>query len=408
MKRHRSLAFSATKVLVAGWLLVVPYSAWAVSPQETGQSPAKAPGESPKSQLVAKYHQDCVGKPAKAQDCEKLRNESVAILTEDLRRLGSTANRKYLPAILRMFWSNEPELRIAAADAIGMIGPQDLDVDMIIPVVNDPVPDVRGAISNMLRHGKGNAISLLRQRVMPQRSGRTPETSADAAKHAMPVAPDSAYAFDLSDASVGRLSYVAKAKSNPAQFYKAKAKKGPFPLQDFKDKYRYQFQDEDEALRQAQEAKGKEIEGTPPPDPSNVQAFNEYMQKVASVGAAQGAKGFLDVYEPSLFGSPTVYVLEERQIGQRTYPTKYVVLYQELALKRPGYRLAWTTVPDSALKTAQATSLVEEKEERANKAEGEAIKKKQAELDALTKKKDAAEKKQFKKGQDDLEKALGF
>ncbi len=132
------------------------------------------------------------------------------------------------------------------------------------------------------------------------------------------------------------------------------------------------------------------------------------MQKIASVGVAQGAKGALDMYEPNLFGSPTVYVLEERQIGQRSYPTKYVVLYQELALKRPGYRLAWITVPDSALKTAQATSLAEEKEEMALKKENEALKKKEAELDALTKKKDAAEKKQFKKGQEDLEKALGF
>jgi hypothetical protein len=103
-----------------------------------------------------------------------------------------------------------------------------------------------------------------------------------------------------------------------------------------------------------------------------------------------------------------VYVLEERQIGQRSYPTRYVVVYQELAFKRPGYRLNWTTAPDSAIKTAQAASLAEEKEELANKAESEALKKKEAELDALTKKKEAAEKKQFKQGQADLEKQLGF
>lgn len=70
--------------------------------------------------------------------------------------------------------------------------------------------------------------------------------------------------------------------------------------------------------------------------------------------------------------------------------------------------MAWMTVSDDAIKTAQATSLAQEKEELANQAESEVIKKKQAELDALTKKKDAAEKKQFKKGQADLEKELGF
>jgi hypothetical protein len=140
-----------------------------------------------------------------------------------------------------------------------------------------------------------------------------------------------------------------------------------------------------------------------------MEAYVEYMQKLGSV-STQGSMGraYFDNYQTNLYGAPTVYILEERQIGQRTYPTRYVVVYQELAFRRSGYRLAWTTVPDSALKTAQVKSLAEEKEELANKAESEALKKKAAELDALTKKKDAAEKKQFKKGQEDLEKALGF
>jgi len=394
MRRHQSRNLSMIVGLLALWFITLPGVALA--------------GPSKKDEVVGKYLSACSGNPSKDASCENLRKDFVEILKESLLTLGSSADRSNLQRIAGIFRSEEVELRIAVADAIGMIGPQDQDVDMLIPLTNDPVPDVRSAVSNMLGRGKGKAISLLRQRVAPHRSGRTPDTPADAAKYAMPVAPDSVYAFDLSDASVGRLSYVAKAKGDPTKFYKAKAKKGPFPLQEFKDKYRYQFQDEDEALRQAQEAKGQELESTPPPDPTNVQAFTEYMQKIASVGVAQGAKGALDMYEPNLFGSPTVYVLEERQIGQRSYPTKYVVLYQELALKRPGYRLAWITVPDSALKTAQATSLAEEKEEMALKKENEALKKKEAELDALTKKKDAAEKKQFKKGQEDLEKALGF
>jgi hypothetical protein len=297
---------------------------------------------------------------------------------------------------------------MAAADAIGMIGPQDQDVDAIIPLTNDPVPDVRAAASHMIGRGKGSAISLLRQRVMPQRTGRTPETPPDAATYSMPVAPDSAFLFDFSDASVGRLSYVAKGKSDPAQFYKAKAKKGPHKWEQFQEQYRYQLQDEQEALNQAQAARAEEVQNIKPPDPTDAEAFMKYMEKMQSVSTGQGARAALDLYDPKLFGAPTVYVLEERQIGQRAYPTRYAVVYQELAFKRPGYRLSWMTVPDSAIKAAQATSLAEEKEELANKAESEALKKQAAELDALTKKKDAAEKKQFKKGQEELEKALGF
>jgi hypothetical protein len=382
--------------------------AWAASPPPSNTQPAQSPGTSPKSQLVQKFLHDCAGKPAPDANCQKLRKDSAAILVEDLRRLGSTANRKYLPAILRMFSSEEPELRIAAADAIGMIGPQDQDVAMLIPWMNDSVPDVRHAVSNMLAHGKGNAVSLLKTRIQPIRQGSAPEKPVDAGKLGLPVAPNSFYFFDSSDVSVGRLSYVAKNMNEVTSFYKGKAKKGPFPLQEFKDKYRYQIQDEDEAMRLVHEAKVKELEGVKPPDPTNVQAFTEYMQKVTSAGLSQGARTSLNLYEPNLFGSPTVYVLEERQVGKRSYPTRYVVLYQEQAFKLPGYRLSWMTVSDGLIKTAQATSLAEEKEELANKAESEASRKKAAELESLVKKKDEADKKKFKKGQADLEKELGF
>jgi len=116
----------------------------------------------------------------------------------------------------------------------------------------------------------------------------------------------------------------------------------------------------------------------------------------------------LDSYQPALFAEPTVYVLEERQIGQRSYPVRYVVVYQDLALKRPGYRLCWITVPDDAVKVAQAASLVSEKQEATRKKEDETAKKRQEELEGLVKKQDEQEKKKFKKGQADLEKELGF
>jgi hypothetical protein len=395
-------------------LSTIPRLSSATSLGGDGSTPEAPPGAKPtaenmtKRQTLKKYAVGCQVKPVKEANCDKLRHDVVEILKEDLYTLGASANRTYIPGILKVFKSNVPELRIAAADAIGMIGPQDHDLEALAPLTNDPVPDVRQAVSQMMGHGKGTAIALLKQRTIPMRLGRIPETPVDAGKYSMPVAPDSAYLFDSSDASVGRLSYVTKNMNEMTAFYKGKAKKGPFPLQEFKDKYRYQFQDEDEAMNRARETEGKEIEKVQPPDPSNLEAYTEFMQKIASVGAKQGSRIYLDSYEPKLFGAPTVYVLEERQIGKRSYPTRYAVVYQELALTRPGYRLAWMTVPDDAIKTAQATSLAQEKEELANQAESEAIKKKQAELDALTKKKDAAEKKQFKKGQEDLEKELGF
>jgi hypothetical protein len=139
-----------------------------------------------------------------------------------------------------------------------------------------------------------------------------------------------------------------------------------------------------------------------------MQAFAEYMGRIVSTQTLSMTRSSLDLYQPDFYSLPTVYVLEERQIGQRTYPTRYVVTYQDQALRQPGYRLVWMTVPDDAIKSAQAASLKEEQQEAGRKKEEEAVHKRQEALDDLSKKKDDADKKKFKKGQADLEKELGF
>ena len=410
------MSWTYTSVVMTGAVFItvfghLPMPAEATSLRGIGSTPEKVQASPPqgtsatKQQLVGQYTNQCANKPAPADPCDKIRKDAIEIFKEDLQTLGSSTDRTYLPAILGIFKSHEPELRIAAADAIGMIGPQDQDVDALAPLANDPVPDVRRAVSQAISHGKGSAIRLLSQRTPSMKMGLTPETPADAAKYSIPVAPDSTYLFYGSDAASGRLSYTSK--NEAAGFFKAKAKTGPFKLDDFQEKYRYQLQDEQEAREQIQKAKAKQLDQIKP-DPTNAKALTEFMEQVQSVQMSQFTGMQLDSYQPALFKEPTVYILEERQIGQRSYPTRYVVIYQDVALNRPGYRLNWMTVPDDLVKTAQAASLVEEKEELARKKESEALKKRAAELDALTKKKDEAEKKQFKKGQADLEKELGF
>lgn len=403
----------AAALLLAGLGAITSHSG-ATSLRGNG-SPEGAPDSSPKAatmtkpEVVKKYVDGCRKKPANEANCDKLRKDAVEILKEDLHTLGSSAKRTYMPIILKTFKSDEPELRIAAADAIGMMGPQDSDADLLTPMTNDPVPDVRRAVGQMIARGKGPALTLLAQRTSSMRTGLTPETATDATKFTMPVAPESTYLFYASDAAFGRLAYVVKGMNETMAFFKGKAKKGPLKLEEFQEKYRYQLEDEQQALDQAQQAAGKQLEKEKPPDPTNVQAFTDYMQRMQSV-SMQGSMGRMsfDSYQSNLYGAPTVYVLEERQIGQRSYPTRYVVLYQDKALRMPGYRLSWMTVSDDAINAAQVASLVREKQEEARKKEEEAAKKREAELDALTKKKDAAEKKQFKKGQSDLEKELGF
>lgn len=378
------------------------------------QVPAQAvtPAPSPKDETVKKYVDGCWSRSAKEAGCDKLRKDAVEILKEDLQTLGSSANRSYLLTILPAFTSDEVELRIAAADAIGMIGPQDSDVELLAPLANDPIPDVRRAVTQMISRGKGSAISLLGQRTLSMRMGLTPDTPADPGKYSMPVAPESAYLYYASDPTHGRLSYVARKGVDPAMaFFKGKAKRGPLKLDEFNNMYQYQLSDEHEAReriwKQASEAKSKQAEAMMK-DTANQQAALEQVMQIQGDMASQSMIEGADQYRSDIFESPTVFVLEERQIGQRSYPTRYVVLYQDKAIRMPGYQLSWMTVPDDAIKAAQVASLVREKEAEARKKENEALKQRAEALQNLEKKKDEQEKKKFKKGQADLEKELGF
>lgn len=413
MKMRSTYAGVAVIAVYLAGVAAGPTPSGATSLAARDASPGKSSAASSKTapqtkdDIVAKYVKSCLAQPAKEEECGKVRKDAVEIVKEDLHTLGSSANRTYMPTILKIFNNDDVMLRIAAADAIGMIGPQDGDVDALIPLTNDPVPDVRRAVMQMVAHGKGPALALLGQRMIAMRSGSTPDQPPDPGKLGLTVAPNSAYLFDSSSIAVGRVSYITKA-TDLTGYFKGKAKKGPFKFEEFQEKFRYQLQDENEAMQHAQDAAIKQLEAEKPPDPKNMQSFAEYMGRIQSTQSSNMMRTSLDLYQPNLYGSPTVYVLEERQIGQRSYPIRYVVLYQDQALRQPGYRLVWMTVPHEGLKAAQVASLKEEQQDLARKKEDAAAKKKIEELDALTKKKDDAEKKQFKKGQDDLEKALGF
>ena len=363
-------------------------------------SPPEATAPSPKDEVLKKYRDSCRAKAVqegKEANCDKFKKEAVEILKEDLHTLGSSADRTYAPVILTMFKSDEPELRIAAADALGMIGPQDAYAEMLGRAANDPVPDVRRAMAQMLQHAKGGALALLAKRAALWAGvGRTPEVPPDPNKHAMPVPHESTYLFFASDAKHGRLSYVTSKGMNEASaFFKIKAKRGPFKLEEFKDLYRDQLTHEQTLQEHAQQESMQQLSGGPS-DPTNPQAALEKALQAQTAMATQSMLMLNELYPPDLFGSPTVYVMEERQIGSLSYPTRYVVLYQDLALKRAGFRLCWTTVPDEAIKLEQAKTIANRKREE-----------KQRE-DVGLKKKGEQEQKKFKQEQSDLEKQLGF
>jgi len=138
----------AQSLLAAGLLCWLPTPAHAtvmhgidtVTPDAGADVPAE---ESDEDRVVTAYIRSCLG--AVQQGCEQLRREAVPILKEDVLTLGASADPAQLPLLADMLQSNEAELRTAAADAIGMIGPTPVETPALAAALADSSPLVRTA-----------------------------------------------------------------------------------------------------------------------------------------------------------------------------------------------------------------------------------------------------------------------
>src|SRR5262245_54125601 len=137
MKMHVTFILIATAALFLVAVSIIPTLTGATSLKGDGAAPGKDSNSSPKGEtmtkdeVVTQYVGGCGGKSPKDAACDKLKKDTIEILKEDLHTLGSSANRAYMPKILPIFRSDEPELRITAADAMGMIGLQDGDSALV-------------------------------------------------------------------------------------------------------------------------------------------------------------------------------------------------------------------------------------------------------------------------------------
>ncbi|GKS58419.1 hypothetical protein YTPLAS18_19460 [Nitrospira sp.] len=93
-------------------------------------------------------------------------------------------------------------------------------------------------------------------------------------------------------------------------------------------------------------------------------------------------------------------MLEGRRIGARTYPTWFVVVYDDHALRRPGYRFFWMTVSDEAILAAQSAS-IERKRQEQGETETETT-------PSFMKRKGEKDTQKFVQKPSDLEKQLAF
>jgi hypothetical protein len=150
---------------VAGVPLVVIALVWGVSllpepapeaPRATIPEPVGLDPQSEKDRAVLRFIQ------AGTRSDEEARDGAVRILREDILTMGATADQSHLPTLVKVLRSKEPDLREAAANAMGMIGPTTNETSALAQLLRDPVAPVAQAARRALEASRDPAaIQLL-------------------------------------------------------------------------------------------------------------------------------------------------------------------------------------------------------------------------------------------------------
>ena len=188
---------------------------------------------------------DAVKAFVKSKD-QSARQDAVQILEADLMELGSSADRASLPLLEAVLKRGEPELRAAAAHAIGMIGPTRTELPMLVEALNDPAPTVRDAVAQALDQIDDPSGRLLVRRMRSsgserQRSrveGLKPTVPPDASSLGMPVYPGATFLAFASDVGAGRVTFSSPDPIDKVlQFYQKAAGRSAVPGEEFSRAY---------------------------------------------------------------------------------------------------------------------------------------------------------------------------
>lgn len=112
----------------------------------TVKRPAAVDPEIARTEIVQRF---AVAQTIEGGD-KTLRESAVRVLTQDIETMGASGAPAYLPILTVILRSREAELRLAAADSIGMIGPTAAETPELTRLLNDPVPGVAAAARRAL------------------------------------------------------------------------------------------------------------------------------------------------------------------------------------------------------------------------------------------------------------------
>jgi hypothetical protein len=318
-------------------------------PVTTGKATGTATGVAPaivRASLVAEEERrkdEAVLAFTQAPTDPNLRKKGVDTLAADVIALGSSADRSSLPMLLIVLERGEPELRAAAAKAVGMIGPTAAEAPALVKAFNDPMPAVRDEVLPVLARLPDPGARLLAQRVrsaardgeQPKLSGLKPTVPPDAARLGTPIYPDATFLAFASDLEIGRVSFSS---ADPVQkvvdhYAAAAAGRPPVGAQEFTRLYFGGTASDPsgaEAMSEALQAWYRQaaVAGTPP---AEVQVeFARRVRLLLSLPLKRYA-------EATLYGDPVFIALEVAAVAGKTQVVRHVVVFQDHSLGRTGF-----------------------------------------------------------------------
>jgi hypothetical protein len=304
----------------------------------------------------------CLSKPAPG--CRAIGSRAVAMLADDLRNLGTAPNRRYASLFVRELKAGEPELRAAAADALGMAGATADETPALLVALNDPVPAVRSAALIALSLSKDSTTSGAIERYVkpPDAASLSPQKPPDAQWLGVRPYPATTYSFASSNGTELRWEYLTQDPlAKVVAFYKTGAKKGPLTADELRRAYSGQSAAEktkamaEESGLGDSDSAGSDDSGMPSAETlakamALAQKMSEQMQRdmagktpeqmneaLTKGAAAQATPLPIDKYENSeAFGSPRFLVLDEATYLGSLRPLTYVVVYEDKAFRKTG------------------------------------------------------------------------
>jgi hypothetical protein len=273
------------------------------------------------------------------------RRAAVETLEADLMTIGSSANRDYLPQLRKILQAGEPELRAAAARAIGMIRPGASETPALLVALNDPTPEVRKAALSALGQVRDDrSVQLLVRRVQLGERSRTrdddqrfqAEAAPDSGQLGVPIYPGAAFLHYASDLEIGRAAFsTADSPEQVLEFYSSRAAR---PAVDAGEFSRLYFggskEDPTGSNRLSKEIQEWFVQASAAGRPQT-EIRAEIERRQAHMLNLPGVR-YMD---SSIYGQTRFLALEEKTFREGKTAARYVAVFRDEALGRTGFEV---------------------------------------------------------------------